>query len=47
MLQVRGMLVGSRGAIIGKIGTEAREELEMLWRMRVHLFLRVSVGNAA
>ncbi|KAK9862204.1 hypothetical protein WJX84_012332 [Apatococcus fuscideae] len=41
----RGMLVGSNGRIIGMIGIAARRELEHLWRMRVHLFLQVSVKN--
>lgn len=44
-MQARGMLVGSNGRIIGMIGIAARRELEHLWRMRVHLFLQVSVKN--
>ena len=44
LMQVRGMLVGANGSIIGKIGVAAREELEQLWQMRVHLFLNVNVA---
>ena len=39
----KGMVLGSRGLVIKRIGTSARKAIEGLVERQVHLFLRVKV----
>lgn len=42
-LQVKGMVVGRGGAVIGQIGKMARLELNLIFQKTVHLILLVKV----
>lgn len=39
----KGILIGSRGSMIKRIGTQAREEMELLFDRHIHLDLHVKV----
>ena len=43
-LQIRAIVVGTKGAAIGEIGIAARKNLEVLLGNRVHLILNVKVS---
>lgn len=43
--QVKGMIVGRNGAVIGQIGKLARLELNLIFQKTVHLFLQVKVAK--
>ena len=43
--QVRAMVLGKNGEVIGKIGIVARTELERYFNKRVHLILNVKVSR--
>lgn len=44
-LQVRAMVLGKNGEVIGKIGIAARVDLEVYLDRRVHLILNVKVAR--
>ena len=46
-LQLKKMVVGTRGAVIGEIGIAARKELIALLKRNVHLVLPVKVSKHA
>jgi hypothetical protein len=39
--QVRRMVIGKKGAVIGEIGITARAELSVIFKKKVHLYLEV------
>ena len=41
LLQVHNIVVGKNGTVIGEIGKRARTELELIFGVRVHLYLQV------
>ena len=41
VLQVHNIVVGRNGVVIGEIGKRARTELELIFGVRVHLYLSV------
>lgn len=44
-LQIRGIVVGTKGAVIGEVGIAARKSLETILAKRVHLILNVKVAS--
>ena len=47
IVQLKKMVVGTRGAVIGEIGIAARKELIALLKRNVHLVLPVKVSKHA
>jgi len=43
LLQVKAMVVGRQGAVIGQIGKLARLELDVIFQKTTHLVLQVKV----
>lgn len=43
VLQVKAMVVGRQGAVIGQIGKLARLELDLIFQKTTHLVLQVKV----
>jgi GTPase Era involved in 16S rRNA processing len=41
----RGIIVGAKGAVVGAIGLMARNELQQLWGIPVHLIINVIVDG--
>lgn len=44
-VQVRRMVIGKKGCVVGEIGLSARKELEQLLNRKVHLYISVRLGQ--
>jgi len=42
-VQVRRMVIGKKGAVVGEIGITARAELSVIFKNKVHLYLEVKL----